>query len=478
MSTDAFEEFVVGHGELWCAQLLTARCRQLGGDTVYMDAREVLVVSPTSDGSGVDVDYESSNANLDAWVGRNGAPSLIIATGFVARNSAGQVTTLKRNGSDYSATIMGALFQGGHITIWSDVDGVYSADPRKVPEAAPLRHLSYHEAWELSYFGANVLHPRTTLPAMRYSIPISIRNFFNLGAAGTVISEADSVIAGVDTSGVKGFATIDNVSLIDVEGTGMVGVPGTSAAIFSTIRDANVNVIMISQASSEHSVCFAVKAADSMRAVDALKNRFAEAIKAGRISTVSSTDNCCVLAVVGQQMASRRGVAATTFSALAKANINIRAIAQGSSEYNITTLIDQKDAVKALRAVHSRFYLKSLPIGVGLIGPGLIGGTFLQQLHDQAAELQDRYNLDIRVLGVASSKRMLLSDSAIDLDSWKGDLDTEGQPADMEKFAAHLEGNYVPNTVIIDCTASGELSFSFPDCYEMYADAHMRVTPP
>lgn len=454
MSTDAFEEFVVGHGELWCAQLLAAKCGQLGADAAFMDTRDILVVTPTSDGNSVDVQYDISNKKLDLWAAKHGTPSIIIATGFIAKNPAGQATTLKRNGSDYSATIMGALFQSGNITIWTDVDGVYSADPRKVKEAVCLRHLSYHEAWELSYFGANVLHPRTTLPAMKFNIPISIRNFFNLSAPGTVISDGSEVPEGVDTTGVKGFATIENVALINVEGTGMVGVPGTAAAIFSTMRDANINAIMISQASSEHSVCFAVKSGDSQKATDALRKRFTEAISAGRISKVEAIEECCVLAAVGQKMASRRGVAATMFAALAKANINVRAIAQGCSEYNITALINQKDAVRALRAVHGRFYLKALPIGIGLVGPGLIGATFLKQIQDQVDKLQNEYQLDIRVLGVASSKKMLLSDAPIDLATWKDDFATKADTVNLDRFAEHLASNYVPNVVIVDCTAS------------------------
>lgn len=455
MSTEAFEEFVVGHGELWCAQLTAAKCRQLGANAQFMDTRDILVVSPTSDGNTVDVHYELSNQKLDMWSATHGVPSIIVATGFIAKNPAGQATTLKRNGSDYSATIMGALFRSGHITIWTDVDGVYSADPRKVKEAVCLRHLSYHEAWELSYFGANVLHPRTTLPAMKYSIPITIRNFFNLDAPGTVISEsAEGSLLGDDVTGVKGFATIENVSLINVEGTGMVGVPGTAATIFSTMRDSNINAIMISQASSEHSVCFAVKGADSKKAVTALRKRFSDAISAGRISAVEAIDECCILAAVGQQMASRRGVAATMFAALAKANVNVRAIAQGCSEYNITALINQRDATRALRAVHGRFYLKALPIGIGLVGPGLIGATFLQQIHDQVEKLQTKYQLDIRVLGIASSSKMFLSDEPIDLATWKEEFASKTEPVDLERFAEHLSSNYVPNTVIVDCTAS------------------------
>ncbi|KAK9826886.1 hypothetical protein WJX81_004474 [Elliptochloris bilobata] len=477
MVTDAFSDYVVGHGELWCAQLFAATVRRQGTDCGFMDTREVLVVTPTADGNSVDVDYDVSDARLDAWAQRHGVPQVIVATGFIAKNPAGQVTTLRRNGSDYSATIVGALLRSVGIVIWTDVDGVFSADPRKVSEATCLDSLSYHEAWELSYFGASVLHPRTTMPARKFGIPIVIRNFFNQAAPGTIIS--DDAIAQADATGsgkglVKGFATIDHVALINVEGTGMVGVPGTVSAIFSTVRDASANVIMISQASSEHSVCFAVKQAQGEQAVAALNARFADAIRAGRISKVEKIDDCCVLAAVGRQMASRKGVAATMFSALAKANINIRSIAQGCSEYNITVLIDQRDAERALRAVHGRFYLATLPLAVGLVGPGLIGSTLLTQIHQQHAELRDEFDIDMRVLGIISSHRMLLSETAIDLAHWRERFERDAQPADMDAFASHLANNYVPNTVIVDATASSHP----PERYMDWMQAGIHIVTP
>jgi aspartokinase/homoserine dehydrogenase 1 len=416
-----------------------------------MDTRDVLVVSPTSDGTSVDLDEVASNAKLDAWFDAHGKHRIVVATGFIAKNREGQATTLKRNGSDFSATILGALFRSGHITIWTDVDGVYSADPRKVPEAVCLPSLTYHEAWELSYFGANVLHPRTTLPAMKYDIPIAIRNYFNLNAPGTVVSslERDRELRARDPADhgptVKGFATIDHVSLINIEGTGMVGVPGIASAVFSTVRDAGVNVIMISQASSEHSICFAVKTAEAPTAVRVLEKRFADAIAAGRVSGVECIERCCVLAAVGQGMVARKGAAATMFSALAKASINIKAIAQGSSEYNITVLVDQADSERALRAVHSRFYLSDTPIAVGVVGPGLIGGTLIDQIRDQAAKLREEFSIDIRVLGIAGGSRMVLSESGIDLDRWREEVDAKAVPTDLTKFGEALASSYIPN---------------------------------
>eukprot|EP00894_Picocystis_sp_ML_P001371 jgi/Pico_ML_1/51888/g19.t1 len=334
-ATDAFSDFVVGHGELWSAQMMCAALRMKGAKALWMDARDVLVVVPTADNNSVDIKYRLSNENLDRWFDQRGVEedTIIVATGFVARDPSGAPTTLKRNGSDYSATIMGALLLAGSITIWTDVNGVYSADPRKVSEAVSLHQLSYHEAWELSYFGANVLHPRTTLPAMKYNIPVIIRNFFDLENPGTQITnfqteEMDCRKAG--QAAVKGFATIDDVAVMSVEGTGMVGVPGTASAIFSTLRDANINVVMISQASSEHSVCFCVKGADAPIAKQALAKKFESALASGRISKVEVIPDCTILAAVGQGMCARRGVAETLFSALANAGINIKAIAQGS----------------------------------------------------------------------------------------------------------------------------------------------------
>jgi aspartokinase/homoserine dehydrogenase 1 len=466
VSAGGFADFVVGHGELWCARLFVASLQLQGAAAVFCDTRDVLTVTDASDG-GVDVSYDVSNAALDAWwaaAAPGSAPPIVVATGFIARTPEGVPTTLRRNGSDYSATIMGALTRAGGITIWTDVDGVYSADPRKVSEAVCLDALSYNEAWELSYFGANVLHPRTTLPAMKFGIPIQIRNFFNLTAPGTRI--ADTVqVPGTATSVrppanqlVKGFATIENVTLINVEGTGMVGVPGTASNIFACVRDAGVNVIMISQASSEHSVCFACQGAQAAKAVAALEARFENAIAAGRLSRVTTIPNCSILAAVGQQMASTYGVCAMLFEALAKSAINVRAIAQGCSEYNITAVIDGADTERALRAVHSRFYLSETPIAVGIVGPGAIGKTLLAQLREQLPVLHSEFNVDVRVAGVADSKRMLLAPGGVDLATWEADFAAAAPGADLSAFAKALKGSFIPNVCIIDCSASEKVA--------------------
>ncbi|KAL2921614.1 Bifunctional aspartokinase/homoserine dehydrogenase 2 chloroplastic [Bienertia sinuspersici] len=462
-ATESFTDFVVGHGELWSAQMLSLLIKQKGFDCTWMDTRDVLVVNPTSSNQ-VDPDFQESERRLDKWFSLNPS-SIIIATGFIASTPQNIPTTLKRDGSDFSAAIMGALFRARQVTIWTDVDGVYSADPRKVSEAVILHTLSYQEAWEMSYFGANVLHPRTIIPVMRYDIPIVIRNVFNLSAPGTKICRPSADENGEHMqSPVKGFATIDNLAIVNVEGTGMAGVPGTASAIFSAVKDVGANVIMISQASSEHSVCFAVPEKEVNTVAEALRSRFSQALEAGRLSQVAVIPNCSILAAVGQKMASTPGVSATLFNALAKANINIRAIAQGCSEYNITVVLKRDDCIKALRAVHSRFYLSRTTLSMGIIGPGLIGATLLDQLRDQAAELKEKFNIDLRVMGITSSKKMLLSDSGIDLSRWKEIRTEQGQVADLQQFVQHIHGNqFIPNTVLVDCTADSYIASHYHD---------------
>ncbi|XP_042432339.1 bifunctional aspartokinase/homoserine dehydrogenase 1, chloroplastic-like [Zingiber officinale] len=464
-ATESFSDFVVGHGELWSAQMLSYTIKKYGKPCCWMDTRDVLVVTPTSSNQ-VDPDYAESERRLEEWFTHQRA-DIIIATGFIASTPQNIPTTLKRDGSDFSAAILGALVRARQVTIWTDVDGVFSADPRKVSEAVILRTLSYQEAWEMSYFGANVLHPRTIIPVMKHSIPILIRNIFNLSAPGTRICQVPVNENGDKKSletVVKAFATIDNLALVNVEGTGMAGVPGTASAIFSTVKDVGANVIMISQASSEHSVCFAVPEKEVKAVSAALHTRFRQALEAGRLSKVEVIPKCSILAAVGQKMASTPGVSATLFDALAKASINVRAIAQGCSEYNITVVLKQEDCVRALRAAHSRFYLSKTTLAVGIIGPGLIGGTLLDQLRDQTATLKEKFNIDLRVMGITGSSKMVLSDTGIDLSIWREVQKEKAEVADLDKFAKHVyENHFFPNTVLVDCTADTNVANHYYD---------------
>lgn len=486
VTSNSFSDFVVGHGELWNARLFTSYLRAKGLSSAKMvDARDVLVVEP-SEQDTVEVDYPDSKANLDIWHAENVSEEEdgnfpLVVTGFIAKRRDGRATTLRRNGSDYSGTIMAALLNAECITIWTDVDGVYSADPRKVTDAEPLQHLTYNEAWELSYFGANVLHPRSTIPAMSNDIPIKIKNFFNVDAKGTLIDsqeeDFDSFKPRRGTrwrSVVKGFATIDECSLINIEGTGMVGVPGTASRIFSTIRDAGINVIMISQGSSEHSICFAVKGTDAEVAREVLKLEFDEYIQSGLLEDVTVVSDCTILAAVGSNLQHAIGASAHMFGALSKAGVNIRATAQGCSEHNVTVVIDANDSKKALEAVHSAFYLSDVTVAVGLVGPGLVGKTLMDQFNKQLEVLREERHVDVRICGIADSKKMLLSDTSIDLDRWEDEFDKSKTPSDLSEFKDHLLSCNLPIPVIIDCSASDFVS----DYYEPWMKAGVHVITP
>lgn len=445
-SPETAVELVSGYGELWSAQVLAGFLGSKGESVDWLDAREVLVVK---DGElGPVIDWDETRPRLDDWLQSRDVEFLII-TGFIASNQEGIPTTLGRNGSDFSASIFGALLDAEAIHIWTDVDGVMSANPRQVPDAEVLDALSYQEAMELAYFGAKVIHPSTMAPAVELEIPVYIRNTFNPEVPGTRIH-----LTSGEVGNVKGFATIDAMALVNVEGTGMIGVPGIAHRLFGALREAGVSVVMISQASSEHSICFAVPQSQARIVKDAVKRGFFAELHHGQIQTVDITEHCSILAVVGDNMAGIPGIAAKFFGALGKAGVNIRAIAQGSSERNISVVVDQKEATRALRAAHSGFYLSNQTLSVGVIGPGNVGGTLLDQLARQIDRLRQDYMIDIRVRGITGASQMVLDETSIELSEWQARLDEAGEEADLDAFIEHIQTDYHPHAVLIDCTAS------------------------
>ncbi len=453
-ASERIAELVSGYGEIWSAQFLNAYFKEQGRDSVWLDARDVLVIEPQE--HSVTVLWEESLIRLEEWLNKN-PQKLLVITGFVARTIEGVATTLRRNGSDYSASIFGALLGASEVTIWTDVDGVLSADPRLVPEAVVLDEMSYREVAELAYFGAKVVHPATMEPAVRCQIPVWIKNTFNPTCRGTKIH-----LNATSSAAVKGFSTINAMTLINVEGSGMVGVPGVSERLFGALRTASVSVVMISQASSEHSICLAVPQKDGALAKKVIEKAFLGEIQQGLIERVELSENCSVLAVVGDNMAHHPGVAARFFSALGRAAVNIRAIAQGSSERNISVVIAEKDAVRALRAVHSAFYLSPQTLSLGVIGTGLIAKAFMRQLEEQK-EFLKKDRIDIRVRGIVNSKKMLLDDQGIDLNSWQERLEKSGQVVDFGVWLKHVNSAHLPHSIVLDATASAELPHAYPE---------------
>ncbi len=446
-------DVICGLGEVFSSSLLAAHLHSRGAEALWLDAREVLVVDKGP--LGASVDWEATQGRLDAFLaGRT--PGRVIVTGFIARDLKGRITTLGRNGSDYSGAIFGALFDAQEIHIWTDVDGVLSADPRLVPEAVLLERMSYAEAWELAYFGAKVVHPQTMAPAFARGIPLVIRNTFAPEKPGTRITrETDTRLP------VKGITTFGNLALLNLEGAGMMGVPGTAERAFGALARAKVSVVMISQGSSEHSICCVVQEREVEAGRAALKEAFARELAAQLVQDVTVTRGIAALAVVGDGMAGMPGVAARLFTALGRSRINVRAIAQGSSERNISVAISAADATRALRAVHAGFYLSPETISVGVIGPGNVGQAFLRQLEAARERLLGTANLDLRVRAVAGSAKMLLGDPKLELAGIRERITSGGEPTDLERFANHVHAEHLPHAVIVDCSATGAVASSY-----------------
>ncbi|MCI4568277.1 bifunctional aspartate kinase/homoserine dehydrogenase I [Lysobacter sp. CFH 32150] len=465
---DAIAQRVPGLGEVLSSYLLHAT---LGGDHAgwrRLDAREVLVAHPGE--LGMAVDWDASRQHLAAWLGVDTTGNVVV-TGFVARDAQGRATTLGRNGSDFSAAIFSNLFEADALTIWTDVDGVLSADPRRVPDAVCLPSMSYAEACELAYFGAKVLHPQTLAPAMQRGLPIRIRNTLNPASPGTVIAQESQPAA----SPVKGLSLVEDLAILELTGAGLIGVPGTAERLFAALHAAGVSVTMITQGSSEHSICCVLRADQAQRGREAVQAAFAEAIADGQVEGVNVTSDIAVLAAVGDGMVGTPGVSARLFAGLAQARVNIRAIAQGASERNISVAIAAGDATRGLRAAHTAFWLSPATLSVGVIGPGNVGRALLAQLADAIPRFSRESRLDLRLRAIANSRQMAFAERRMEADAAVALLGSEyTQPLDLERFAAHVRAEHLPHAVIVDCSGSNDVAAHYPDW--LAAGIHV-VTP-
>jgi bifunctional aspartokinase / homoserine dehydrogenase 1 len=451
-------DLVAGFGEIWSTRLFQrffAERARRSGPVAWLDARRVVVVEWGPLGPGVQ--WAESRTNIGAQLPATFQGTLII-TGFIAVDRRGVPTTLGRNGSDFSASIFGALLDAGEIYIWTDVDGVLSADPRRVPDATVIDQLSYSEAMELAYFGAKVIHPQTITPAVSARIPIWIRNTFAPDKAGSLIcAEPASLLP------VKGITSIERVALVNLEGTGMIGVPGTAHRLFGALREEGISVILISQGSSEHSICCAIPQEQAERAAAVVRSAFERELSEGQIQSVDIDADQAILAVVGDGMAGTPGIAAKVFTALGASGINIRAIAQGASERNISVVVEGRGAVRALRAVHGGLYLSPHTLSIGVIGPGTVGSVLLDQLAAQSERLRRQFRVDLRVRGIMGSRRMLLAETDVGVSEWRERYQRDGQGADIARFVEHVRLDYLPHTVLIDCTSSDGVAAHYAD---------------
>lgn len=376
---------------------------------------------------------------------------LLFVTGFIGSNENGRITTLGRGGSDYTAAIFGSILDATTIEIWTDVNGMLTADPRIVKKAFSLPVLSYTEAMELSYFGAKVIYPPTMIPAFLKKIPIVIRNTFEPDFSGTVI-QFDS---GKTALPIKGISSISDISVINLSGSGMIGKSGFSGRLFTLLAREQINVVLITQSSSEHSITFAVNPSDAKRAIQLIELEFELEIQANKLVIPAIEENLSVLAIVGENMKRTPGMSGRLFSALGRNGINVRAIAQGSSEYNISVIIGKEDLAKALNAVHDAFFAElKKTLHVFNIGTGNIGATLFKQLEDQHDFLLDKNDIEIKVVGISNSRKMLFNTEGVELNNWSAELEKNGSEADLALFIEKMKALNLPNCVFIDNTAS------------------------
>ncbi len=376
---------------------------------------------------------------------------LLFVTGFIGSNENGRITTLGRGGSDYTAAIFGAILDATAIEIWTDVNGMLTADPRIVKKAFSLPVLSYTEAMELSYFGAKVIYPPTMIPAFLKKIPIVIRNTFEPDFSGTVI-QFDS---GKTALPIKGISSISDISVINLSGSGMIGKSGFSGRLFTLLAREQINVVLITQSSSEHSITFAVNPSDAKRAIQLIEVEFELEIQANKLVVPAIEENLSVLAIVGENMKKTPGMSGRLFAALGRNGINVRAIAQGSSEYNISVIIGKEDLAKALNAIHDAFFAElKKTLHVFNIGTGNIGATLFKQLESQHDFLLDKNDIEIKVVGISNSRKMLFNTEGVDLNNWSDELAKNGTESDLALFIERMKALNLPNCVFIDNTAS------------------------
>ena len=459
-------------GERLSAVILAAHIHQTH-PAAFVDARELVVTD--DEFTHAAVNFHKTNRAIRSYFSGKGAlrlrsgQAIPVVTGFIGATEDGRTTTIGRNGSDYSAAIVGAALGADVIEIWTDVDGVLSADPRAVASAFPLAHVSYEEAMELSYFGAKVLHSATIAPAVARQIPIRIKNTFNPIAPGTLISaqrtDDGALIA-------KGISSVDGISLLTLRGTSMVGVPGTAERLFRTLAGRGVNVILISQASSEHTICFAVRAADAPLAIDTIQREFRFELSE-HLTRLDHAPDQAIVAVVGDGMKGRPGVAGKLFSALGRHSINISAIAQGASERNISCVIDAGQQVRALNVIHQAFFEKRRRLALAVVGVGNIGGALLRQLHQQRGYLLSK-GFDVVVVALANSRHFVVSESGVNLAQWKETLGASRRRMAPKALRDAVAGLRQTNVALVDCTADPLLVEAYPGFVN--ADFHI-VTP-
>ncbi|WP_380184583.1 bifunctional aspartate kinase/homoserine dehydrogenase I [Kalamiella sp. sgz302252] len=462
---DSVNAAIICRGEKLSIAIMEELLRARGyGVSVIDPVEKLLAVGHYLEST---VDIPESTRRIAA--GQIPVENMILMAGFTAGNDKGELVVLGRNGSDYSAAVLAACLRADCCEIWTDVDGVYTCDPRQVPDARLLKTMSYQEAMELSYFGAKVLHPRTIAPIAQFQIPCLIKNTANPQAPGTLIG-GDS---GDDDNPVKGITNLNNMAMFNVSGPGMKGMIGMAARVFAAMSRSGISVVLITQSSSEYSISFCVPQSDQLRARRVLEDEFFLELKDGLLEPLDVMENLAVISVVGDGMRTLRGLSAKFFSALARANINIVAIAQGSSERSISVVVNNDDATTGVRVVHQMLFATDQVIEVFVIGVGGVGAALIDQLSRQQAWLKNKH-IDLRVCGIANSKALLTNVHGIPLDNWQAALKEAKEPFNLARLNRLVKEYHLLNPVIVDCTSSQAVADQYAD---FLADGFHVVTP-
>ncbi|MDI9356627.1 MAG: bifunctional aspartate kinase/homoserine dehydrogenase I [Chitinophagaceae bacterium] len=452
-SSDLIQSF----GERLSSNIMTLYMRYKKISCIYLDTRSVIKTDGTF--GNAKVNFRKTEL-LTKKIFSQYSDKIVICSGYIASTENDETTTLGRGGSDYTASIIAYSLRAKSIEIWTDVDGVMTADPRKVKDAYTLPRLTYIEAMEMSHFGAKVIYPPTIQPAFSKNIPIWIKNTFNPDAKGTLIDKkGDS-----RKLPVKGIPCIEDITILNVVGSGMIGVPGIASRLFRSLADRNINVILITQSSSEHSITFAVTPKDAKLSQEIIHKEFAQEISHKTIEDVYREENLSILAIIGENMKNTPGVTGRLFQTLGRNGINVIAIAQGSSEYNISLVINKHHLTKAINSLHEAFFLSHIKtINIFLVGIGLIGTSLLQQIQEQYEHLIVRNKLKIRVIGITNSKKMIFDIDGIELKNWKDTIENNSEEYGMDTYITRMKEYNLTNPVFVDCTSSLELVHHYED---------------
>ncbi|MEO7310745.1 MAG: bifunctional aspartate kinase/homoserine dehydrogenase I [Chitinophagaceae bacterium] len=458
------QDRIVSYGEWLSSQIISSAFSFNGIKSEWVDARKLITTDEHFTYAAVD--FIATNNNIQQYFAHHQG-ELFLVPGFIASGHSGTTTTLGRGGSDYTASIFAAALNVSNLEIWTDVSGMMTADPRHVANAKSIPQISYREAMELSHFGAKVVYPPTIQPVMGKGIPVWVKNTFAPEDGGTVIKEAP------DHKGnsITGISSIGKIALLSLEGSGMVGIPGFSKRLFEALSNERINVILITQSSSEHSICVAIEEQNAAKAKYVVDNVFAFEIATKNLDPLLVEKGQAIVALVGDNMKSHTGISGKMFGALGRNGVNVRAIAQGSSERNISAVISSEDVKKALNVLHEEFFENTYKqLNLFIIGVGNVGGKLLQQLHQQQQYLQDNLLLQVRVVGMGNSKKMLFNDEGINLTNWQALL-SDGDPMSLDGFVSAMRTKNLRNSVFADVTANADIA----KCYLQLLEKSIAV---